>query len=238
MAFTLGRDESEDTLRGVVQSLLLSDGWVNVRDNLGNSLKQFKPEECRKGLPPPLAQQLILDIIGGELRELWGLENEYDVSVLREPYLPAKRRFELSKSISTQMQNRILALLSQEDGKMLSEQYGRQLTLILDTLLTYKKQSIQKASSGKLYSVQGTAPRLPVKNRRRETPRRMATACPPTKPLSGNCHLLLEGRLQAPGAAWPSHLLPVCPPQRAVVGYRRPPPHRRRRPAACLTRKS
>jgi len=104
-------------------------------------------------------------------------------------------------------------------------------------LYVYKKQSKQKASSGKLYNVQGTAPRLPVKKRRRGTPRRTVPMRPPTKPLRGICHLTLGGRLQAPEGARPSHLVAAVPHQRAVGVHRRPPPHRRRRPAACSTRK-
>jgi len=109
------------------------------------------------------------------------------------------------------------------------------LTLVL--LYVYKKQGKQKASSGKLHSVQGTATRLPVKNRRRGTPRRTVPMRPPTKPLRGICHLTRGGRLQAPEGARPSHVVAAGPHQRAVGVHRRPPPHRRRRPAACLTRK-
>ena len=99
----------------------------------------------------------------------------------------------------------------------------------------YKKQRKQSARSGKLYNVQGTAPRLPTKNRPHQMPRRTATACPPTKPLRGICHLTLEGRLQVPNGAPLTLVLAVGPRQTAAPICRRPATHRRLRPAASLT---
>lgn len=146
-----GFSDSDEFLRGALQSLFLSGGWDALRESIGNSLKSFKPEECRKGLPAPLAQQLVLDIVGGEIRALWGLEEVYDVALLREPYLPAKRRAELSESISRQLQNRVIALLqeirySKEFGEnnSLADQYGREITQTLGTLVAYKRRSVDE----------------------------------------------------------------------------------------------
>ena len=105
-------------------------------------------------------------------------------------------------------------------------------------LYAYKKQSKQKASLGKLHNAQGTARRLPTKTQPHQTPRRTATACPPTKPPRGICQPTLGGRLQAPGGARTPLLLATGPRQRASSGCRSPQRHRRRRPAAKLTTKS
>ena len=105
----------------------------------------------------------------------------------------------------------------------------------LVVVYVYKKQRKQTARSGKLNNMQGTAPRLPPKNRPHQTPCRTATACPPTKRLRGICHLTLEGRLQAPNDAPLTLVLAVGPRQTAAPICRRPPPHRRLRPAASLT---
>ena len=104
----------------------------------------------------------------------------------------------------------------------------------LVVVYVYKKQRKQTARSGKLYNMQGTAPRLPPKNRPHQTPRSTAITCPPTKPLRGIGHLTLGGRLQVPAGAPLALLITGGPRQTAAPGCRRPRPHRHLRPAASL----
>lgn len=142
MAFERGFDDSDELLRGILQSLYLSPSWVEVRNYVGMSLKTFVPIELRKGLAPQLAQQLILDIVGREIRELWRLQHAFDETLLREPYLPTKRRADLTKSITKQLHRRIDILLQEGTGKTKLDEFVFESNRILETLISFKRAGV------------------------------------------------------------------------------------------------
>lgn len=155
-AFERRLDESDELLRGVLQALYLSPGWSQVKATIAGQLKPFQPEEVRtKGLDSLLAQQLVLDTVGSELRELWGLQDVYDSALLREPYLPKARRVELTNSITYQLQHRIDELVASSASEITATGHRAEAEAILDELIAFKRA--QQAQPENFQEVVGKA---------------------------------------------------------------------------------
>ena len=156
MAFERRLDDSDELLRGVLQSLYLAPQWSQVKATIAVQLKAFEPEEVRtKGLDSLLAQQLVLDTVGSELREMWGLQDVYDSALLREPYLPKARRIELTNSITNQLQHRIDELVASSASEIAASGHQAEAEAILDELIAFKRA--QQAQPDNFQEIVGKA---------------------------------------------------------------------------------
>ena len=98
-------------LKEILQGLLLSKDWYQVKKFTSEMLYELQKPGLKTGVPKldNLTQNLrfllYLDLVGPEIRELWGeeAENAYKPELLREPYLTAQKRNEL-----TRLANRVL----------------------------------------------------------------------------------------------------------------------------------
>lgn len=156
-AFVKSYSESDELLRGILQSLFLAPRWSRVKASIAGQLRSFQPEEMRtKNLDKQLAQQLVLDIVGSEVRQLWGQQDDYDNSLLREPYLPKARRAELTNSISKQLTSRIDELLANSAADIEAMGYHEEAEGIINELIHYKRTRSAAAASS-LSSSSGTS---------------------------------------------------------------------------------
>lgn len=136
-----------ELLRGALQSLYLSPGWDGVLDSAAAQLKSFEPRQSNREVSAELIHQLVLDAVGSDLRRRWGQEKEYNVALLREPYLQSRRRAELSESVVSQVQHRVDELLAEGECKQKLDAYVVEADTAIERLLDWKRQAVAEKAA-------------------------------------------------------------------------------------------
>ena len=91
----------ECLLKECIQGLLLQVGWCEIKKHIASNLLEFSKKTTGNDvfdlLGVEIKNQLLLESLGPEMRELWGteIEIEYKPELLREPYLPINKKTEL-----------------------------------------------------------------------------------------------------------------------------------------------
>jgi len=84
-------------LKEIMQGLIISKDWANVKKKVADHLFVYSTAGFKAATKVPkidaishsLRYQLVLEVVGPDMRELWGEAHEqaYKPELLREPYL-------------------------------------------------------------------------------------------------------------------------------------------------------
>ncbi len=124
--FTLGStlNAGEDILREFVRGILLFKGWHSLKEALADEIQEFEPQEHKaiKACDPQLRFQLLLDVLGPEIREYWGeqIVEMYDPKQLRPPYISHAQKQQLIDILHKIYMRHVEDIMS-DDNDALSE---------------------------------------------------------------------------------------------------------------------
>ena len=84
-------------LKEIMQGLIIGNDWANMKRKVADQLWVYTTTSYKAvtkvpeidALGPSLRYQLLLEVVGPDMRELWGEEHElaYRPELLREPYV-------------------------------------------------------------------------------------------------------------------------------------------------------
>jgi len=154
-------DEGEVLLRGAFQAFLLTPAWRLVKEKVALDLNTWRPTEelasprdsPRKGNESTVREQLMLDLVGEEMRNMWGKQEEYKPELLREPYLQKALRATMSRNLLAQLLVHIDTLTK---TPQISSQFQLEAKGIFESLLHHEKKTLEK-QQGVLFEKVGQA---------------------------------------------------------------------------------
>ena len=89
----------EQLLKEIMQGLIITKDWTNLKKKVADYLFAYTTTGSKAitkvpiidALSHPLRYQLVLEVVGPDMREIWGEAHEqaYKPELLREPYLTA-----------------------------------------------------------------------------------------------------------------------------------------------------
>jgi hypothetical protein len=137
-------------LKEMIRGLLVSKDWYRVKKLMAQLLYELQKPSTKTGIPKldnlqhSVRYLLYLDIVGPEIRELWGPEAEeaYKPELLREPYLTAAKRNDLTK-LANKVLHAAIDELTQEDHQI----QNKEESLIFDAKYKYFITTKMRAQS-------------------------------------------------------------------------------------------